>query len=95
MSKTQDTSNAAGLTAAEVSAGAPTTVAQIAETMDFKKTDESQLGKKLRLRSAVGMLEHPFTLQKFQGDSDKRVEVDAWIALQMTAGKLVEVKDED
>ena len=43
-----------------------------------------------RFRAAHGRIQHPFTLDWFDTENSKKVEVDSWIKIQHEAGKLVE-----
>lgn len=50
-------------------------------------------GTKMRVRAAHGYIQHPFTLEAFNVDSEKKVVVDDWLKVQLEAGKLVQVED--
>jgi hypothetical protein len=53
-----------------------------------------ELGKKYRLKAAFGLTINPFTLDRFDTDLSKRVEVDRWTLIQFEAGKLVIENDD-
>jgi hypothetical protein len=48
-----------------------------------------ELGSIVRLKAAFGRTIHPFTQVEFDLDKSHKVEVDSWINLQYTHGKLV------